>query len=298
MIRNYLKRIFCLLILAATCSSPVFALSTTPDKPQTVSISFGAEFASGKYGTDTTTRSVYMPLIATWSPNDRFDIGIEVPFLYQSNSNVTTDLYRNSQQSTAAATTVAKGGPGSNRGAFLQQGAGGPGGSTASGSSTSDVSGLGDIILRLGVIALSESTKVPQIRPSLFIKFPTANKSDGLGTGEFDASVGVELTKWFGDLHLTGEGTYTYQGKADGFGLNNYFSYIGGVGYQLTEYIEPMVLVKGATAPSDYSSDLLEVRARLIWSLTRSTLLDLYGSRGIADSSPEYGGGIAVIYSF
>lgn len=34
---------------------------------------------SGKYGTDETTRSVYLPLIAIWSPNDRFDIGIEVP---------------------------------------------------------------------------------------------------------------------------------------------------------------------------------------------------------------------------
>ncbi|MEI6214112.1 MAG: hypothetical protein WCP10_08395 [Desulfuromonadales bacterium] len=59
-----------------------------------------------------------------------------------------------------------------------------------------------------------------------------------------------------------------------------------------------MLLVKGATAPSDYSSNLLEVRARLIWALTGSTSLDLYGSRGIADSSPEYGGGITIVYSF
>jgi long-subunit fatty acid transport protein len=289
-----MKYIGGVLIMTATCSSPVCALSTTPDKPQTVSISLGAEFASGKYGTDTTTRSVYMPLIATWSPNDRFDIGIEVPFLYQSNSNVTTDLYRYNQQSITAAATVAKGGPGGTKGAFLQQGAGGV---TAFGSS-SDVAGLGDIILRLGVIALSEGTAFPQIRPSLFVKFPSANKSDGLGTGEFDAGVGFELTKWFGEVHLTGEGLYTYQGKADGFGLKNYFSYTGGIGYQLTENIEPMVMVNGATAPSDYSSELLELRARLIWSLTHKISLDLYGSKGLADSSPEYGGGIAVIYSF
>jgi len=232
-----------------------------------------------------------MPLIATWSPNDRFDIGIEIPFLYQSNANVTTDLYRNRPQST----TAARGGPGGTSGALQQLGAGS---STASGSSESAVSGLGDIILRLGVIALFEDTKTPQIRPALFLKFPTANTSDGLGTGEFDAGVGAEITKWFGDVHLTIDGHYVWQGKADGFGLKNYFSYTGGVGYQLTEKIEPMVMVIGATAPSDYSSELLEVRARIIWSLTSSTSLDLFGSRGIADSSPEYGGGIAVIYSF
>lgn len=274
------------LLLSMSCADTVSALSTTPDKPQTASISLGAEFASGKYGTGSTTSSVYMPLIVTWSPSDRFDVGIELPFIYQSSSNVTTSLFSNSPQSTAAAATVDKGGPGG--AAALQQ----------NGGSSSSVSGLGDIIMRFGVIALPEGDKVPQIRPSLFVKFPTANTSDGLGTGEFDAGAGLEVTKWFGDLHLTAEGFYTYQGKADGFGLKNYFSYTGGIGYQLTEHIEPMAIVKGATAPSDYSSGLLEVRARIIWSLTDSMSLDLYGSRGIADSSPEYGGGIAAIYSF
>jgi len=272
------------LFLSLSCANRASALSTAPDKPQTASISLGAEFASGKYGTDSTTRSVYMPLIATWSPNERFDVGIEVPFIYQSSSNVTTSLYSNSPQSTAAA--VDKGGPGG--AAALQQG----------GGSGSSVFGLGDIIMRFGVVALPEGDKVPQVRPSLFVKFPTANTSDGLGTGEFDAGVGIEVTKWFGDVHLTGEGYYTYQGKAAGFGLKNYFSYTGGVGYQLSEHIEPMVIVKGATAPSDYSTELLEVRARVIWSITSSTSLDLYGSKGLADSSPEYVGGIAVIYSF
>lgn len=284
------------LLLAATCSSPAHALSTIPDKPLNASISLGAEFASGKYGTDTTTRSVYTPLITTWSPNDRFDIGVEIPFLYQSSSSVTTDLFRNSQ-STATAKTVGRGGPGGAGGGLLQLQTGGTG-TSASGTSDSSVSGLGDIVVRFGVIALPEGTNTPLLRPSLFMKCPTASTSDGLGTGEFDAGVGVAAVKWFGDLHLTGEGFYTYQGKADGFGLRNYFSYTGGIGYQLTDSLEPMFVVKGSEAPSDFSSELLEVRARFIWSLTSSTSLDLYGSRGIADSSPEYGGGFAVIYSF
>jgi len=132
----------------------------------------------------------------------------------------------------------------------------------------------------------------------LYIKCPTSNASDGLGTGEFDFGVGVDASKWYGDLHLIGEGFFTYQGKADGCDLKNYFSYTAGAGYQLTKSIEPMLIVKGATAPSDYSGALLEARARLIWSLTGATALDLYGSAGIADSSPDYGGGIAVLYSF
>jgi hypothetical protein len=99
-------------------------------------------------------------------------------------------------------------------------------------------------------------------------------------------------------MHLAGEGFYTYQGKVNGLGLKDYFSFTTLVGYQLTEKLQPMLLVKGATAPSSYSDGLLEARARVIWSLSGTTSLDLFVSHGIADSSPEYGGGLAAIYSF
>ncbi len=287
MITNYLYVVVAL-ILAMITSTPAWAASSVADKPQTASISLGAEFASGKYGTESTTRSLYMPLIATWSPNDRLDIGIEVPFIYQSSSNVTTSLFSIGQSTT---NTTAKGGPGGNSGAA-------PGNSSAASSSASSVSGLGDIILRAGYILLAEKDSQPQLRTSLLVKTPTASASDGLGTGKFDFGGGLDITKWYGDLHLTGEVLYTYQGKASGFDLKNYFSYTAGVGYQLMKNLEPMVIIKGATAPSSYTGSLLEARARIIWALSDTTSLDLYGSRGIADNSPEYDGGIAVIYSF
>jgi hypothetical protein len=290
-----------LMTLCASLSLTMFACAATltagevPGKPHSASVSLGTEFASGSYGTGSTTRSIYMPLILTWIPTDRIDVGVEMPFVYQNNSNVTTDLYRNSQI-TAAAKTVARGGPGGSGGATMQQQSGS--GSGSSGSSNSAVSGIGDIILRFGVIALFEEKWLPQLRPSLFVKFPTANSSDGLGTGEFDTGAGIEASKWLGDTYLLGEVLYNYQGKVDGFGLKNYVSYTLGAGYQLTASFKPMLMLKGATAPSTYSDALLEVRERVLWSLSGTTSLDLYLSQGISDSSPDYGGGIAVIYSF
>jgi hypothetical protein len=59
-----------------------------------------------------------------------------------------------------------------------------------------------------------------------------------------------------------------------------------------------MLQLKGATAPSIYAGQLLEVRARGVWAATSATSFDLFVSRGIADNSPEYGGGMAVVYSF
>ncbi|MBT0666468.1 hypothetical protein KI809_19340 [Geobacter pelophilus] len=291
---RYLKTLYSLSFMIFTCVTTVFA-ADVPPKQQSASVSFGAEYASGEYETGSTTRSIYMPLIVTWFPTDRIDVGVEIPFVYQNNSNVTTDLYRNNQIA-AAAKTVARGGPGGSGGSTIQQQSGT--GSGSSGSSDSAVSGIGDIILRFGLIALFEERWLPQLRPSLFVKFPTANSSDGLGTGEFDAGAGIEASKWFGDTYFLGEVLYIYQGKADGFGLKNYASYTLGAGYQLTAYFKPMLMLKGATAPSTYSDALLEVRERVLWSLSSTTSLDLYLSQGIADSSPDYGGGIAVVYSF
>lgn len=288
----FLYHVTAAFLAVAIMSGPAAALSSLADKPHSGSVSIGAEYASGSYGTETTTRSVYLPLIATWLITDRFDAGIEVPFLYQNNSNVTTRLYRN-EQATMAAKSTGRGGPG---------GTGGPGGQpgTASpaGDSTAAVSGLGDIILRLGVIALFESDTAPQLRPSLLVKFPTAKTANGLGTGEFDFGVGVDASKWLGKLHIFGEGSYVWQGKADGFGLKDYCGLTTGIGYQISEKVEPMLLLKGATAPSTYSGDLLEARARLLWKLADSTSLDLFIARGITDSSPDYNGAVAVVYSF
>ena len=91
---------------------------------------------------------------------------------------------------------------------------------------------------------------------------------------------------------------YTYQGKVDGFGLKNYLSYSGTVGYQITHSILPMLIIKGATAPADSSGSLLEVRGRVLLTLSPSTAIDLFVSRGISKSSPDYAGGVAVIYSY
>jgi hypothetical protein len=294
MTAHFLRVVPAAMLLISVCCGPVSAAEVLPHKQSNFSISLGAEFASGDYGTNTTTRSMYMPLILTWFPTERIDVGVEVPYIYQSNANVTTSLYLNNQTTTTAKKATKLGGPG-----------GGPGGGLAvgtatavAGSSGSSVSGLGDIILRLGVIALFEGDKAPQLRPSLFVKFPTASTSDGLGTGEFDAGGGIEAAKWFGNVIVTGEALYNFQGRVDGFGLKNYLSYTAGLGYQATSSVRPMLLLKGATAPSSYSGNLLEARIQMLWDITKTTALDLYAAHGITDSSPEYGAGIAIVYTF
>ena len=263
------------------------------EKQHIASISIGGEFSSGSFNTGSSTRSFYLPLIASWYPTERLDTSVELPFLYQSSSQVTTTIHQTQTALTSSQSVARRGGPG---------GTYGPGGITATrvagGTDNSAVSGFGDIILRAGYILSFEGNTMPRVRTSLLVKTPTASLSNGLGTGEFDFGGGLDFSKWFGDLHLAGEAIYTYQGKVDGFGLKDYLSYSGTVGYQMTHSILPMLVIKGATAPSDYSDNLLEVRGRVLLTLSPSTAIDLFVSRGISSSSPDYASGGAVIYSF
>ncbi len=42
---------------------------------------------------------------------------------------------------------------------------------------------------------VEEKSVLPEVAPYLKIKFPTADQGKGLGTGEFDETVGVDLSK-------------------------------------------------------------------------------------------------------
>lgn len=293
MISHIYRAIIAACFFCVTAVSNSFA-APFEEKAPVGSISVGVEFSSGSYNGSSTTRTIYMPIIATWYPSERLDFAVELPYIYQSSSQVTTTLFQNS---TVPQTVARRGGPGGMLNASSTN--------TATNSSTTGnmvsnhaVSGLGDIILRAGYIVSFENNKLPQFRSSFFVKTPTAAVDDGLGTGEFDYGGGFDLSKMFGKTYLAAEALYNAQGKVEGFGLKNYFSFNGTAGYQLTESVRPMIVLKGATAPSEYSEELLEVRGRLLWELTHNTALDSFLSKGISNSSPDYSAGIALSYAF
>ena len=252
-----------------------------PAKAETTSvasISIGSEFSIGNYNSNSTTRFIYTPLIISWYPGERLDFSVELPYIYQSITMPASIQNSNSTVTSSNVTTDTS--------------------ISESSGNKSAVSGFGDIILRGGYILSLEKGFMPQVRGSLLLKTPTASVSEGLGTGKYDFGGGLDLSKWFGNLHLAGDATYTYLGKMTDAGLKNYVSYSATVGYQITDNTHPMFTIKGATALSVYSGEILEARGRVLWTLTSATYLDLFASRGISKNSPDYGSGISVIYSY
>jgi hypothetical protein len=283
----------CLIGLTATLVSPFHVQA----EEYSYSVGQGFEFNSGKYGTNTRTEAIYAPFTIIAIPTERLGLSLEIPLVYQNNSNVNASIAHGSMQGSKAAMLPVVGMGGISGTANGMSGSG-MGMSSSTNSTNQSESGLGDITLKAGYILLPEKDVLPQIRSTAFIKFPTADKNKSLGTGEFDEGLSVELSKWLGNWNPFTEGGYTVQGTSDKFSLRNYMTYNAGVGYQLSERFRPIVLIKGATPLTDGTGSLLEVRLKLKYQATNHTGIDGYIAKGVTTNSPDYGTGFAVYFDF
>ena len=280
-----LRKLFSLLAVATVFILPAWAYADGP----AYSVGLGFEFASGKYGTSTRTDSIYMPFTAAIYPTERLDFSLEIPFVYQSSSAVVAGQYMGMQGQSVGAQSVMA----------ATNGMGSSSMTSASGSSvTNSHSGLGDMKLKAGYVLYTEEKYVPAIRPNFYVKFPTADKNQFLGTGAFDEGFAVELTKWFDKWFADGEMGYTIQGKSTVVAVRNYFNYYVGAGYQVSERLRPMVLLKGTSPTVNGASSQLEARLRVKYQFAKHTGIDGYLAKGITTASPDYGMGLAVYYEF
>src|SRR5207253_10138294 len=72
--------------------------------------------------------------------------------------------------------------------------------------------------LKVSYAILEEKALIPEIAPYVTIKFPTADENRGLGTGEYDETIGVDLSKrlihgLFGYLSRSEEHTSELQSR-------------------------------------------------------------------------------------
>ena len=239
-------------------------------------LGLGFEFASGDYGTDTTTRSVRVPLTFDYAPTDRLDFELVVPFLYQSNGNV-----------------IITGGGGMGVG----RGRGTTGQTTGTASSDSQ-SGLGDTTLTAGYVVVTETASRPAVRPLLYLKFPTGDKDKSLGTGEFDVGAGLGLSKWFGSWYSFAEGRYILQGSNAELGLKDYATFEAEGGYLVSRRFLPTIDVWWSSATTDAGSDQAELRLKGKYWLSNTLRLEPYLGKGLTNQSANYGAGLALFYFF
>jgi len=186
-------------------------------------------YESGDFNTDKTTNTVYIPVTLT-RVFPKGDVGWTIPYIHQESSPAVTAVAGRSFRTSPS----------------------------PAGSKRSD-SGLGDMLLKGRYYLVTEDISQFNLSPFIQIKFPTADDDKGLGTGEFDGTIGLESSKdfdnnWLGYLDLG----YTFIGDPPGRDLDNQFSFAIGPGYKVSSdttlsllYEERTALVDGTSNPRD-----------------------------------------------
>lgn len=229
------------------------------------SFSTSVNYSVGDYGTDKDTTLVYVPFTLGVRPIDRLWLSFTIPYLHQTSENVVV---------TGGGVAVRKSGSGK----FARP------------ASSSTESGLGDMLFKVSYIALEEKEFIPEITPYLKIKFPTADSDRGLGTGEFDETIGVDLSKRLLD-RLYGYVTlaYTFVGDPPGTDFQNSFGWSVGAAYAVTQPLSVFAFLDGSTAITAGQADPVELRLGAEYKLTKALKLTGSVSRGLTDGSADWG---------
>jgi hypothetical protein len=228
----------------------------------------GLFMQSGDYGTDTDTTVTYIPF-AFGRLFSRGRLDLVLPIISVNSTNQVTVI-------------GGKAHPVKPR----------PGTTTTTERTTE--SGLGDIMLRGWLDVLEETDGwQPDLDLIAKIKMPTASESKGLGTGEFDETIGMELWKTVhGPWAVLFDLGYTWTGNPDGQELRNPWYFALGGGYAIRQnlsatatYGESRALVPGSDNPRDLTFGL---------SYLLKPTVQLNGNLmfGLSDSSPDIGIGL------
>ena len=249
------------LVLAIVGVQSAFA----QDEPR-FSLSASVDYSVGDYGTGKDTTLLYVPFTLGVRPFDHFWLNLTVPYLYQTGQNIVL-----------TGGGIAVKGKKSN-------------GKLTRPATSSTESGLGDVLAKASLIVVEEKDFVPEITPYFKVKFPTADKDRGLGTGEFDETLGVDVSKLLiGNLFGYLELAYTFIGEPPGTTLHNTFGWSVGAAYAVAQPFSVFAFLEGATAIAPGQDDPLDIRVGAEYRIIKALKLTGAITRGLSNGSPDWG---------
>lgn len=246
---------------AVTIAALAFSLAQAPAvHAADIDVSLSTHYSSGSYGGKGDVRIVYVPIVARLEV-DAWTFKAVVPWLRISGGSTVVE---------------------------------GPGGPVETRNGTS--SGLGDLLLEGSWTLDPLFSLAPFVEIGARLKLPTASESEGLGTGKFDVTPEVEVTRLYGrwtpslsvGFRVLGDGSNTTY--RDGFLAS------AGLTCRLWDVLEPGAFVYWKQSATRGNQDSVEVLPVLRVDVSERWSVDAYASAGFTNSSPDAGVGILLRY--
>jgi hypothetical protein len=222
-------------------------------------ISTSLNYEVGKYGTEVTTETFYLP-VTLKRYFEKWDLALTIPFVKQKGSSLVTVI---------DGTTRKKG-------------------SKTGSTYVSENSGIGDITLKSGYYLLEE--KPFNLTLAGKIKFPTANSSNGLGSGKSDGTVGLEFGKIISPPWTIFLDTYyTFIGSPAGANYNNRISFDIGLSNQITPALSGSIFYEEASSLTNGTPDSRDIILNIEKKISSDTRIFGGIAIGLSESSSDYG---------
>jgi len=264
------------------------AHAATSDSDQ-FSVSTGANYSSGKYGTDTTTDIWSVPVTAEYQA-DRWTFKLTVPYINISGpGNVIPGVGKVKNNNPLCR------GVGHVVGNVINACGGSPTGTTTTSGSAS---GLGDITASAGYELLASEDRTFGLDLTGKVKFATADENQGLGTGKNDYGLSLDTYKASGAWTAFGGAGWMKYGSSQYIKLKNGFNANIGADYKLgaSDNIGAYYYYRERIA--DTGAAQSEIAAYWNHKFNDSLRVQAYALAGFADGSPDYGAGASLKYSY
>jgi len=234
----------------------------------TFSLTSGADYSTGKYGQSQSTDITYIPFIAKYE-TDANIIKLTVPWL----------------QITGPGDVVGS------DGIVIRD--------SANRKKTTE-SGLGDVVLSAThTVANFGETRPLTLDLTGKIKFATASKTKGLGTGENDYILELDAYKPISNsATLFGGLGYKRMGDPDGINLNNVWFGSLGLSYRINPANNAGIVADYRQGTLNTSEPLRELTAFFTHKFNAQYKLQSYITHGYSDASIAWGGGLMLGYTF
>jgi len=252
-------RTFALYLALLSCAAAVPA-AAQDDKGSSLSV--GIDYTTGDYGQPSDTTITYVPV--TYKLGGRpWQFGVTVPWIkVEGPGNVTRDTGR-------------IGGAGATR----------------------TESGIGDVLL-FATRSLAVTQGGLALDLTGRVKLGTASRSDGLGTGENDFHVQLDAYAVAGEFTPFATLGYKFLGDPPGIALRDVLYAELGAARRLDEQRSAGLMWHGQERTTAGGSPQSEVTAFYTRRFGQGWKAQFYGLLGLADGSPDYGGGAFLIRAF
>ncbi len=260
------KNILLLTTLSLSASLLLAQSSTT--------LSVGGTYSDGKYGTENSSTSIYIPVTATYK-NNMFEMDVTVPYIELDSEGSFTwtpggPVPISPTKSTDYLTTDSLSDPLT---------------STDTNTSKTKTSGLGDINVKVAYTFVP--TKGLYLKTSAIMKVATADKDKGLGTGENDYSAQLDIYKVLGSAYIYLSGGYTLMGDSNTTDYNNVAYGSTALGYNFTPALSSGINYSYREAIFDTLDDTQSASVYMSYKASKSFKIATSYTYGLSDSAAD-----------